>query len=72
VPPLFTEPPYNLHPAKDIDDFQASRSPATNTGRPLCTGFADLNAVVAHSKGVLKFNLSPEQRRDLVEYLKSL
>jgi hypothetical protein len=27
VPPLFTEPPYNLHPAKDIDDFQASRSP---------------------------------------------
>jgi hypothetical protein len=29
VPPLFTEPGYNLHPAKDIgiDDFQASRSP---------------------------------------------
>ena len=34
--------------------------------------FADLNAVVDHYKGVLKFNLSPDQQRDLVEYLKSL
>jgi hypothetical protein len=34
--------------------------------------FADLNAVVDHYKGVLKFNLNPEQQRDLVEYLKSL
>jgi hypothetical protein len=88
VPPLFTEPGYNLHPAKDIgiDDFQASRSPddkyRTTPLHGLFTRlkggfyhdgrFADLNAVVDHYKGVLKFNLNTEQQRDLVEYLKSL
>jgi hypothetical protein len=88
VPPLFTEPGYNLHPAKDIgiDDFQASRSPddkyRTTPLRGLFTRskggfyhdgrFADLNAVVDHYKGVLTFNLNPQQQRDLVEYLKSL
>ena len=88
VPPLFTEPGYNLHPAKDIgiDDFQASRSPddkyRTTPLRGLFTRskggfyhdgrFADLNAVVDHYREVLKFNLNPDQQRDLVEYLKSL
>jgi hypothetical protein len=88
VPPLFTEPGYNLHPAKDIgiDDFQASRSPddkyRTTPLRGLFTRskggfyhdgrFADLNAVVDHYKEVLKFNLNSDQQRDLVEYLKSL
>jgi hypothetical protein len=33
--------------------------------------FADLNASVDHYKEVLKFNLNPDQQRDLVEYLKS-
>ncbi len=87
VPPLFTEPGYNLHPAKDIgiDDFQASRSPddkyRTTPLRGLFTRskggfyhdgrFADLNAVVDHYEEVLKFSLNPDQQRDLVEYLKS-
>lgn len=86
--PLFTEPGCNLHPAKDtgIDDFQASRSPddkyRTTPLRGLFTRskggfyhdgrFADLNAVVDHYEEVLKFNLNPDQQRDLVEYLKSL
>ena len=34
--------------------------------------FADLNAVVDHYQGVLKFSLTDTERRDLVEYLKSL
>jgi cytochrome c5 len=88
VPPLFTEPGYNLHSPSEIgiDDFQASRSPdgkyRTTPLRGLFTRmkggfyhdgrFADLNAVVSHYEGVLKFNLTPEQRSDLVEYLKSL
>jgi hypothetical protein len=34
--------------------------------------FADLDAVVTHYQGVLKFSLTDDERRDLVEYLKSL
>ena len=34
--------------------------------------FADLNAVIDHDGRVLKFNLSDDERRSLVEYLKSL
>ena len=88
MPPLFTEPGYNLHDAKEIgiDDFQASRSPddkyRTTPLRGLFTRtkggfyhdgrFADLAAVVSHYQGVLQVNLSPDQQHDLVEYLKSL
>ena len=31
-----------------------------------------LNAVVSHYQQVLKFTLSDQERRDLIEYLKSL
>lgn len=88
VPPLFTEPGWNLHEPSDIgiDDFQASRSPnglyRTTPLRGLFTRmkggfyhdgrFADLNAVVDHYGRVLKFTLTADERRDLIEYLKSL
>lgn len=88
VPPLFTEPGWSLHSPKEIgiDDFQAKRSPdgmyRTTPLRGLFVRakggyyhdgrFADLDAVVAHYQGVLKFTLTDEERRDLIEYLKSL
>jgi hypothetical protein len=88
IPPLFTEPGWNLHTPEEIgiDDFQASRSPdkryRTTPLRGLFTRmkggfyhdgrFADLNAVVDHYQAVLKFTLTDQERRDLIEYLKSL
>jgi hypothetical protein len=88
VPPIFTEPGWNLHTPEEIgiDDFQSNRSPdkryRTTPLRGLFTRtkggfyhdgrFADLNAVVDHYSKVLKFNLSAEERRELIEYLKSL
>jgi cytochrome c peroxidase len=88
VPPLFTEPGWNVHtPAEiGIDDFQASRAPdkryRTTPLRGLFTRmkggfyhdgrFADLKAVIAHYTGVLKFTLTDQERADLIEYLKSL
>jgi hypothetical protein len=88
IPPLFTEPGWNVHTAEEIgiDDFQASRSPdkryRTTPLRGLFTRmkggfyhdgrFADLNAVVDHYQTVLKFTLTDQERRDLIEYLKSL
>ena len=70
-----------------IDDFHASRSPDRKYYRttPLkglfvrAKGgfyhdgrFADLPAVVAHYERLLRLQLSETERRDLVEYLKSL
>lgn len=88
VPPLFTEPGWNLHEPSDIgiDDFQASRSPdgvyRTTPLRGLFARmkggfyhdgrFADLNAVVDHYSRVLTFTLTADERRNLIEYLKSL
>jgi hypothetical protein len=88
VPPLFTEPGWNLHTPEEIgiDDFQASRSPdgryRTTPLRGLFTRmkggfyhdgrFADLNAVIDHYSQVFKFTLTDEERRSLIEYLKSL
>jgi hypothetical protein len=88
VPPLFTEPGWSMHdPAEiGIDDFQAKRSPdgkyrttplaglfARSKGGYYHDGrFADLSAVVAHYEKVLKLDLAPAERTDLVEYLKSL
>jgi hypothetical protein len=88
VPPLFTEPGHQLHSAEEIgiDDFQASRSPEGKYRTTPLRGlfarakggfyhdgrFADLPAVVRHYEGVLKVSLSEDERRDLVEYLKSL
>jgi hypothetical protein len=91
VPPLYTEPGYNLHtPAEiGIDDFQASRSPdgryRTAPLRALWSTdkihkggyyhdgrFGTLMDVVNHYDGHFRLNLSPEQKRDLIEFLKSL
>jgi hypothetical protein len=88
VPPLFTEPGYNMHTADEIgvDDFQAKRSP---TGRyrtaPLKGLFAHqkggfyhdgrfpaMRVVVDHYDSVLKTGLTEEEKSDLVAYLRTL
>jgi mono/diheme cytochrome c family protein len=88
VPPLYTEPGYNLHDAEEIgiDAFQASRAPdvkyRTTPLRGLFTRmkggfyhdgrFADLAAVVDHYDQHFRLNLSADDKRDLIEFLKSL
>jgi cytochrome c5 len=88
VPPLFTEPGWNLHPASEvgIDDFQAQRSPAggyrTTPLRGLFSHakggyyhdgrFATLGDVVEHYDRFLGLGLGPDQKSDLVQYLQSL
>jgi hypothetical protein len=88
VPPLFTEPGWNTHTADEIgiDDFQAQRSPdhsyRTAPLRGLTTHakggfyhdgrFADLAAVVDHYDQHFKLGLTSAEKRDLIEYLKSL
>jgi hypothetical protein len=88
VPPLFTEPGWNLHrPAElGIDDFQAERSPTgqyrTTPLRGLSAHarrgfyhdgrFATLREVVDHYDAQLGLGLTDAEKSDLVEYLKSL
>jgi hypothetical protein len=91
VPPIFTEPGYNLHTAAEIgiDSFQADRGPerryVTTPLRALFDTekihkggfyhdgrFPTLEAVVDHYDGHLKTRLTAEQKRDLIEYLKSI
>jgi hypothetical protein len=88
VPPLFTEPGYNLHTAAEIgiDDFQAQRSPDNRYRTAPLRGlfshtkggfyhdgrFATLLDVVEHYDRALNLALQPGQKTDLVEYLKSL
>jgi hypothetical protein len=88
VPPLFSEPGWPMHTAAEIgiDDFQASRSPDDRYRTTPLKGlfvrekggfyhdgrFATLDDVVNHYDAFLKLGLSPQQKRDLVEYLKSL
>jgi len=88
VPPIFTEPGWNLHtPAEiGIDDFQANRSPdqryRTTPLKGLFTRvkggfyhdgrFATLGDVVNHYDGHLHTLLTDGEKADLVEYLKSL
>jgi len=88
VPPLFTEPGWNTHKAADIgiDDFQANRSPdksyRTSPLRGLWTHtkggfyhdgrFPTLLDVINHYNNFKRLNLSEQEKRDLVEYLKSL
>jgi hypothetical protein len=87
VPPLYTEPGYNLHkpPETCSDPFIANRSP---TGRYRTTplkgmfakskrgfgadgAFPTLLAVVNHYDSCFKLGLSAGEKRDLVEFLKS-
>ncbi len=88
VPPLFTEPGWNTHKPSDIgiDDFQSNRSPdktyVTQGLKGLWTHmkggfyhdgrFATLMDVVNHYDNFKKLNLSAAEKKDLVEYLKSL
>jgi hypothetical protein len=88
VPPLFTEPGWNMHTAEEIgiDDFQAKRSPAeryrTAPLRGLWTHtkggfyhdgrFPTLRDVVLHYNTVFKLGLSDGEIQDLVQYLLSL
>jgi hypothetical protein len=88
VPPLFTEPGWNTHPAADIgiDDFQANRSPehtyrtaplrglwAHSKGGFYHDGrFATLLEVVNHYDTFKNLGLSDDEKSALIEYLKSL
>jgi hypothetical protein len=88
VPPLFTEPGYNMHLPEEIgiDDFQAQRSPdgryRTAPLRGLWTHgkggyyhdgrFATLADVIAHYNTFLGLGLTTTERTELEQYLKSL
>lgn len=88
VPPLFTEPGWNTHKPADIgiDDFQANRAPdktyRTAPLRGLWTHmnrgfyhdgrFATLLDVINHYNDFKRLNLSDQEKKDLVEYMKSL
>ena len=88
VPPLFTEPGWNMHTAEEIgiDDFQSSRSPDLRYRTAPLKGlfshtkggfyhdgrFATLAEVVEHYNGLLKSGLVAQEKNDLIEYLKSL
>jgi hypothetical protein len=88
VPPLYTEPGWNLHtPAEmGIDGFQARRSPDNRYRTTPLKGlfshmqggffhdgrFATLLDVVNHYNSHFQLGLTERQKRDVVEYLKSL
>src|SRR5215467_5571718 len=88
VPPLFTEPGWNTHKPADIgvDDFQANRAPDKTYRTAPLRGlvahskrgfyhdgrFATLLDVVNHYNDFKHLNLSDQEKKDLVEYLKSL
>jgi len=88
VPPLFTEPGWNLHSPTEmgIDSFQADRSPdlmyrtaplmglwTHTTGGFYHDGrFATLLDVVNHYDTLFSLGLTDTEKADLVEYLKSL
>jgi mono/diheme cytochrome c family protein len=88
VPPIFTEPGWNMHTAQEIgiDDFQAKRSPDERYRTAPLKGlwthqkggfyhdgrFATLRDVVEHYNAFFGSNLTEQQKTDLVEYLKSL
>lgn len=88
VPPLFTEPGWNMHtPAEiGIDSFQADRAPdrryRTSPLKGLWTHqkggfyhdgrFATIMDVVNHYDTFLGLGLTPQEKSDLVEYLKSI
>jgi hypothetical protein len=88
VPPLFTEPGWNLHTAAEIgiDDFQANRGPEKRYRTPPLKGlwthqqggfyhdgrFATLSDVVQHYNATFGLRLGDTEMAELVEYLKSL
>lgn len=88
VPPLFSEPGWNTHKASEIgiDDFHANRSPDNSYRTAPLRGlfshmkrgfyhdgrFATLLDVVNHYDSFKRLGLSDQEKKDLVEYLKSL
>ena len=88
VPPLFTEPGWNMHLPSEIgiDSFQADRSPDGHYRTAPLKGlwthtkggfyhdgrFPTLLDVVNHYDGVKGLGLTAQEKADLVEYLKSL
>ena len=88
VPPTFTEPGWNMHEADEIgiDDFQAKRSPDERYRTSPLKGlwshqkggfyhdgrFATLMDVINHYNSFKRLNLSEQEKKDLVEFLKSL
>jgi hypothetical protein len=88
VPPLFTEPGWNMHEPEEIgiDAFQAERSPERRYRTTPLHGlfahakggfyhdgrFATLLDVVNHYDTFKGLSLTPSEKSELVEYLKSL
>jgi hypothetical protein len=88
VPPLYTEPGNNLHSPDEVgvDSFQADRSPTHMYRTAPLAGlwthqkpgfyhdgrFATLDEVINHYDTFFKLGLRDEERKDLVEFLKSL
>jgi len=88
VPPLYTEPGWNMHTAAEIgiDAFQAGRAPDRRYRTAPLKGlwthmqggfyhdgrFATLGEVVEHYNTVFALGLTEQDTRDLVEFLKSL
>lgn len=88
VPPLFSEPGWNMHPPAQIciDDFQAKRSPDEHYRTAPLKGlwthqkggffhdgrFPTLLDVVNHYDTCFSLGLSGQEKNDLVQYLLSL
>jgi cytochrome c peroxidase len=88
VPPLFSEPGWNMHTPEEIgiDDFQASRSPDGRYRTTPLAGlfsrarggfyhdgrFATYREVVDHYNGHFELSLTESEIADLIEYLKSI
>src|SRR5215469_4179040 len=88
TPPLFTEPGNNLHTPSEVgvDAFQADRSPTHMYRTAPLAGlrshekggfyhdgrFATLDDVINHYNSFLNLSLTDQEKKDLVEYLKSL
>ncbi|MFL6620506.1 MAG: hypothetical protein ACJ8MH_18000, partial [Povalibacter sp.] len=88
VPPLFTEPGWNVHTPEEIgvDDFQANRAPDGHYRTAPLKGlwthtrggfyhdgrFATLADVIRHYDTLWSLGLSRAERSDLEQYLRSL
>ncbi len=88
MPPLFTEPGWNMHtPAEiGIDTFQADRSPDARYRTTPLKGlwshmkrgfyhdgrYATLLDVINHYNVLMTLGLTDGEKSDLVEYLKSI
>jgi hypothetical protein len=88
MPPLYTDAGHNAHKPSEIciDSFQADRGPDNSYVTPQLKGlwsrskrgffhdgrFPTLGAVVDHYNSCFGLNLSPGQKSDLVQFLKSL